>query len=242
MKTLKKYSFLLLALLFIFCGCGNKNQDLNQDITAVSADTLETNDTVSEDVDLNAEDDSQISDLDDDADDEESLSDNDVSPETENETDLAASDEAVNTNNESAANAVSENATINAEPTEPAVETTPELVSAAPVIDENGSYTSKDDVALYLHTYGKLPSNFITKNQAKDLGWEGGSLEPYATGKCIGGDYFGNYEGILPDGNYHECDIDTLGKDSRGAKRLVFDDNGNIYYTEDHYASFVKLY
>ena len=114
-----------------------------------------------------------------------------------------------------------------------------EVVSA---IDENGSYTTKEDVALYIHTYGKLPPNFITKKQAEKLGWSGGSLEPYAPGKCIGGNYFGNYEGILPDGDYRECDIDTLGKKNRGAKRLIYSDDGRIYYTSDHYKSFTQLY
>ncbi|MBE6009540.1 MAG: ribonuclease [Lachnospiraceae bacterium] len=113
---------------------------------------------------------------------------------------------------------------------------------SAPQIDEDGSYTSKEDVALYLHTYEKLPSNFITKKEAKSLGWEGGSLEPYAPGKCIGGDRFGNYEGQLPDGSYHECDIGTLGKSSRGAKRIVYSDDGRIYYTDDHYETFEQLY
>lgn len=114
-----------------------------------------------------------------------------------------------------------------------------------PVIDENGSYTSKDDVALYIHTYGRLPDNFITKKEAQALGWEGGSLERYAPGMCIGGSYFGNYEGLLPekDGRkYTECDIDTLGKKSRGAKRIVFSNDGLIYYTDDHYETFELLY
>lgn len=113
------------------------------------------------------------------------------------------------------------------------------------VIDENGSYTSKDDVALYIHVYGHLPSNFITKKEAEKLGWSGGSLEPYAPGKCIGGDRFGNYEGLLPKKtgrSYTECDIDTLGQKSRGAKRIVFSNDGLIYYTDDHYASFTLLY
>ena len=113
------------------------------------------------------------------------------------------------------------------------------------VIDENGSYTSKDDVALYIHVYGHLPSNFITKKDAEKLGWSGGSLEPYAPGKCIGGDRFGNYEGLLPKKtgrSYTECDIDTLGKKSRGAKRIVFSNDGLIYYTDDHYASFTLIY
>ena len=109
-------------------------------------------------------------------------------------------------------------------------------------IVEDGRYTTKEDVALYIHTYGKLPPNFITKKAAQKLGWEGGSLEPYAPGKCIGGNYFGNYEGILPEGNYKECDIDTLGKKSRGAKRIIYSDDGRIYYTEDHYKSFTQLY
>ncbi len=116
---------------------------------------------------------------------------------------------------------------------------------AAPAIDEEGSYTSKDDVALYIHTYGHLPGNFITKKEAQALGWSGGSLEPYAPGMCIGGSRFGNYEGLLPEADgrtYTECDIDTLGADSRGAKRIVFSNDGLIYYTGDHYASFQLLY
>ena len=124
--------------------------------------------------------------------------------------------------------------------TEP-VQTEPEETQA--LLDPDGWYYSAEDVALYLVTYGELPDNFITKNQARKLGWEGGSLEPYAPGKCIGGDRFGNYEGLLPeDRDYKECDIDTLGAKSRGAKRIVFSEDGLIYYTEDHYESFELLY
>jgi len=117
--------------------------------------------------------------------------------------------------------------------------------SPAAALNEDGSYDSKEDVALYLHLYGHLPDNYITKKEAEALGWTGGSLEPYAPGKCIGGSRFGNYEGLLPaaDGRkYTECDIDTLGKSSRGAKRIVFSNDGLIYYTGDHYASFELLY
>lgn len=112
-------------------------------------------------------------------------------------------------------------------------------------IDEHGSYTAKDDVALYLHLYGRLPENFITKDEARSLGWSGGSLEPFAPGKCIGGDRFGNYEGLLPERagrTYYECDIGTLGAPSRGAKRIVFSSDGLVYYTGDHYESFTLLY
>ena len=110
-------------------------------------------------------------------------------------------------------------------------------------VNEDGSYTKKDDVALYLWVYGHLPENFITKNEAQKLGWSGGSLEPYAPGCCIGGDRFGNYEGLLPDGpTYTECDIDTMGAKNCGAKRIVFSSDGYIYYTDDHYESFTVIW
>ena len=111
-------------------------------------------------------------------------------------------------------------------------------------IDEDGWYTDKDDVALYLWIYHRLPDNFMTKSQAKNLGWESGSVEKYAPGCAIGGDRFGNYEGLLPKGkSYIECDIGTVGKSSRGACRIVYaTDFSAIYYTDDHYESFTLLY
>lgn len=135
---------------------------------------------------------------------------------------------------------------ITSSPTEPSEASSAPIsshISELPSLDEDGAYTSKEDVALYLQLYGKLPHNFITKSEARALGWSGGSLEPYAPGCCIGGDRFGNYEELLPEGHtYTECDIDTLGANSRGAKRIVFSEDGLIYYTEDHYESFVLLY
>ena len=136
------------------------------------------------------------------------------------------------------------------EPAETAKEaktTTQEAAPAhnEPAIDKDGSYSSKDDVALYIHTYGELPPNYMTKREAEELGWTGGSLERYAPGCCIGGSRFGNYEGLLPDKkgrSWTECDIDTLGKSSRGTKRIVFSNDGLIYYTDDHYESFILLY
>lgn len=112
--------------------------------------------------------------------------------------------------------------------------------------DEAGQYSSRDEVALYLHLYGHLPDNFITKQRAKELGWDSqkGNLWEVAPGMSIGGDRFGNYEELLPvkDGRkYYECDIDYEGG-FRGAKRIVFSNDGLIYYTEDHYESFELLY
>ena len=117
--------------------------------------------------------------------------------------------------------------------------------ASAPTLPEDGSYDSKEDVALYIHLYGHLPSNYMTKKEAQDLGWSGGSLEAFAPGMCIGGSRFGNYEGLLPEAEgrtYTECDIDTLGAKSRGAKRIVFSNDGLNYYTDDHYETFTLLY
>lgn len=130
-------------------------------------------------------------------------------------------------------------------PTAAVTESPTDAPSTDAIIDEDGIYDSAEDVALYLHTYGKLPSNYITKKEAGKLGWEGGSVEQVAPGKCIGGDWYGNYEGLLPakEGReYHECDIDTLGKKKRGAKRIIYSNDGLIYYTDDHYESFTLLY
>ena len=112
-------------------------------------------------------------------------------------------------------------------------------------LDEDGSYTTKEDLALYIHLYGHLPPNFITKDEARAAGWNGGSLERYCPGKCIGGDRFGNREGQLPRAKgrtWTECDVNTLGAKSRGAERIVFSNDGLIYYTGDHYESFEQLY
>lgn len=113
------------------------------------------------------------------------------------------------------------------------------------LLPEDGSYTTKEDVSLYLVQYGHLPSNFITKKEAQKAGWSGGSLEKILPGKCIGGDRFGNYEGLLPAAKgrtWTECDINTLGAKSRGPERIVFSNDGLIYYTGDHYDSFTQLY
>ncbi len=111
-------------------------------------------------------------------------------------------------------------------------------------LPEDGSYTTREDVSRYLQLYGHLPPNFVTKKEAEKAGWDGGSLERVLPGKCIGGDYFGNYQGQLPKAKgrtWRECDINTLGKKSRGPERLIFSNDGLIYYTDDHYESFILL-
>lgn len=115
-----------------------------------------------------------------------------------------------------------------------------------PSIKEDGNYTSKDEVALYIHTYKRLPNNYVTKKLAEQEGWkaDGNNLDAVLPGMCIGGGNFGNYEGKLPqDKNrkYYECDIDYEGG-IRNSKRLVYSNDGLIFYTDDHYNTFEQLY
>ncbi|NLC32341.1 MAG: ribonuclease [Clostridiales bacterium] len=103
---------------------------------------------------------------------------------------------------------------------------------------------NKEEVFAHIKASGKLPDYYITKSEARELGWNGGSLEAFAPGKLIGGDYFGNFEKLLPDKigrKWTEADIDTFEKSSRGAKRIVFSSDGLIYYSNNHYSSFTKL-
>lgn len=118
--------------------------------------------------------------------------------------------------------------------------------SAQEQLSEEGSYNTKEEVALYLHLYGHLPDNYITKKEARNLGWVSseGNLWEVAAGKCIGGDHFGNYDGLLPDmpgRKYYECDVNYEGG-YRGADRIIYSSDGWIYFTEDHYQSFELLY
>jgi guanyl-specific ribonuclease Sa len=112
-------------------------------------------------------------------------------------------------------------------------------------VKQDGHYTDKEHVAAYLHQFKKLPSNYITKAEATKLGWkEQGTLDKVAPGKSIGGDHFGNFEKLVPDKqgrSWKECDIDYV-KGNRGAKRIVFSNDGLIYYSDSHYKNFVKLY
>lgn len=116
---------------------------------------------------------------------------------------------------------------------------------AAVQVEKGTPYTDKNHVALYIDQYGTLPPNYITKKEARRLGWNTlGTLDQVAPGKSIGGDRFGNYEKILPDKKgriWRECDIDYK-RGNRNAKRICYSSDGLIYYSESHYKSFERLY
>lgn len=110
---------------------------------------------------------------------------------------------------------------------------------------EGESYDTPYEVAEYIELYGELPKNYLTKDEASELGWDSseGNLWDVAPEASIGGDYFGNFEGLLPEEpnrDYYEADIEYEGG-YRNAKRLVFSDDGLYFYTDDHYESFEEI-
>ena len=130
-----------------------------------------------------------------------------------------------------------------AQPEAPVQQDAPEAPAETPPA-ESGSYTEVEDVAYYLHTYGHLPDNYLTKSEAEEAGWVSykGNLWDVAYGTSIGGDRYGNYDGQLPKGErYYEADVNYDGG-YRGGERIVYTEDGDIWYTSDHYESFERLY
>ena len=111
------------------------------------------------------------------------------------------------------------------------------------IVEYGYGYSTPGEVALYLHVFEELPPNYLTKSEARDLGWDSskGNLWDVAPGCSIGGDHFGNREGLLPDGSWYECDVNYAGG-YRGAERLLFSEDGMICYSGDHYNSYQVLY
>ncbi|NLD17602.1 MAG: hypothetical protein GX666_08485 [Tissierellia bacterium] len=108
-------------------------------------------------------------------------------------------------------------------------------------IVEGENYYDVEEVAEYIHLYKKLPPNYITKSEANKIGWSVKDRKELV----IGGDEFGNREGILPDKEgrqYYEADISAGYTTHRGPLRLVYSNDGLIFYTEDHYKNYLQLY
>ena len=114
--------------------------------------------------------------------------------------------------------------------------------SPTPVPD--GPIIDPQSIADYLFAQGRLPDNFITKREAQELGWDHNYLSDVAPGMSIGGSRFGNYEGQLPEENgrkFYEADC-YYTSGPRNAHRIVYSDDGRVWYTGDHYQTFVELF
>lgn len=100
-------------------------------------------------------------------------------------------------------------------------------------------------MASHLKENGSLPENFITKDQAKALGWDlkKGNLHDVAPGKSIGGDVFQHKEGLLPTAPgrvWREVDT-NYGGGFRGFDRILYSNDGLIYKTTDHYKTSTQV-
>ena len=97
----------------------------------------------------------------------------------------------------------------------------------------------------YLAVYGRLSDYYLTRDEAKSLGWKQkkGNLAMVAPGKMIGGDMYENRNMHLPMKNgrrWYACDVDyTTGY--RNTKRIVYSNDGLIFFTEDHYKTFFEV-
>lgn len=92
---------------------------------------------------------------------------------------------------------------------------------------------------------GKLPSNYISKQEAIDLGWVSwqGNLNTVAPGKSIGGNVYKNRNGHLPKALgrvWYEADI-NYDSGFRNTHRLLFSNDGLMFVTYDHYTTFVQI-
>ena len=121
----------------------------------------------------------------------------------------------------------------------PAMTEEPEATPAGPIIEPQA-------IADYLFVYGRLPDNFLTKKEAQALGWDSyrNYVSDVAPGMSIGGDRFGNYEGLLPKKSgrqYYECDCYYI-EGKRNAYRIIFSNDGLVFYTEDHYRTFTEMH
>lgn len=104
--------------------------------------------------------------------------------------------------------------------------------------------TEAKTVVDYVKKNQRLPNYYLTKKEAEGRGWKPykGNLCEVLPGKAIGGDYFGNREGRLPNRKgrkYFEADI-NYDCGGRNANRLVYSSDGLIFITKDHYRTFQK--
>ncbi|UWX60884.1 ribonuclease N [Chryseobacterium oranimense] len=102
--------------------------------------------------------------------------------------------------------------------------------------------TAEKTVINYVKQNHRLPDYYITKNEARKLGWNAskGNLCEVLPGRAIGGDKFGNRENQLPQGEkYYEADV-NYSCGNRNADRIIFTRNGDVYLTKNHYKSFEK--
>lgn len=102
-----------------------------------------------------------------------------------------------------------------------------------------------DGADWHLKYNGRLPEYYISKTDAKKLGWKRNEkkLSDVAPSFMMYGGVYKNNNCHLPKKQnriWYEADIDySFG--SRNSKRIVFSNDGLIFATYDHYKTFVEI-
>jgi len=109
----------------------------------------------------------------------------------------------------------------------------------------NATINGKNGADMWVYLTGQLPDYYITKEQAKALGWKSwkGNLANVAPNKMLNGGIFQNSNKKLPSANgrvWYEADINyTSGY--RNGHRLLYSNDGLLFATYDHYETFVEI-
>lgn len=103
-----------------------------------------------------------------------------------------------------------------------------------------------DGADYWLYYKRKLPNYYITKSQAKELGWrtKKGNLADVAPQKMIGGDSYKNDDGklpIAPGREWYKADISYVSGFRSKCDRILYSNDGLIFVTKDHYETFYEI-
>ena len=98
----------------------------------------------------------------------------------------------------------------------------------------------------WLYYKNKLPVYYITKEQAKMLGWKNkkGNLAEVAPNKMIGGEPYKNKNKHLPDApgrEWYEADISYVSGFRSDCDRILYSNDGLIFATCNHYEKFYEI-
>lgn len=113
------------------------------------------------------------------------------------------------------------------------------------IVPGTATINSKDGADYTLTYDGKLPEYYISKEYARENGWEpiSGNLSKVLPGKMIGGNIFSNKEKKLPEKEgrvWYEADINYI-SGMRSSHRILYSNDGMVFVTYDHYNTFFLI-
>ncbi len=108
----------------------------------------------------------------------------------------------------------------------------------------NATKNDNDGADYWIKFFGELPKYYVTKNEAKKIGWrQSKSPENYIPDKMITGGIYHNKNGHLPNAPgriWYEADINYY-EGRRNGHRLLWSNDGLMFVTYDHYETFYEI-